>query len=255
MPEPSPDSAPPAGPAPRTVPHAALARTLDVAEEPPAAGPARGPRAQLTADGPPDADEIASQVTGLWGEELEQAHPRMTLKGRPGQTVAGGSSLVIQSRAFRSLQETPAFPGTASRADYDLISLLGEGGMGVVYQARQASVDRTVAIKMLKSGAAGDQRQRQKFLSEAVITGDLDHPNIVPIYELGADDRGALFYSMKRVQGTPWEHKLLYLSQSENIEILMKVADAVAFAHARGVIHRDSEARKRDARRVRRSAA
>src|SRR5262249_22711236 len=70
-------------------------------------------------------------------------------------------------------------------------------------------------------------------------TGDLDHPNIVPIYELGTNENNALFYSMKRVQGTPWSDVIGTKSVNENLEILMKVADAVAFAHATGVIHRD----------------
>ena len=111
--------------------------------------------------------------------------------------------------------------------------------MGVVYSARQASIDRTVAIKMLKNDIASDDEQREKFLSEAVVTGDLDHPNIVPIYDLGSNETGALFYSMKRVQGTPWMSVIDRKSNAENIDILMKVADAVAFAHSRGVIHRD----------------
>ena len=111
--------------------------------------------------------------------------------------------------------------------------------MGVVYAARQASIDRTVAIKMLKTDIARDADQREKFLSEAVVTGDLDHPNIVPIYDLGSNETGALFYSMKRVQGTPWMSVIERKSNPENIDILMKVADAVAFAHSRGVIHRD----------------
>ena len=100
-------------------------------------------------------------------------------------------------------------------------------------------IDRTVAIKMLKNDIASDDDQREKFLSEAVVTGDLDHPNIVPIYDLGSNETGALFYSMKRVQGTPWMSVIDRKSNSENIDILMKVADAVAFAHSRGVIHRD----------------
>ncbi|HEX4413490.1 MAG TPA: serine/threonine-protein kinase, partial [Lacipirellulaceae bacterium] len=123
--------------------------------------------------------------------------------------------------------------------DYELLERIGEGGMGVVYTARQASIDRTVAIKMLKPDFAADIEQRQKFLSEAVVTGDLDHPNIVPIYDLGSNEAGALFYSMKRVRGTPWLDVLLHKSLPENLEILMKVADAVAFAHSRGVVHRD----------------
>ena len=71
--------------------------------------------------------------------------------------------------------------------------------------------------------------QRDKFLSEAVVTGDLDHPNIVPIYDLGTNESGALFYSMKRVQGTPWATVMAKKSLPENLDILMKVADAVGF--------------------------
>ncbi len=127
-----------------------------------------------------------------------------------------------------------------SRAsDYEILELLGEGGMGVVYAARQASIDRTVAVKMLKADMAKNKDHREKFLSEAVVTGDLDHPNIVPIYDLGANEAGALFYSMKRVVGTPWIKVLQQKSVAENVEILMKVADAIAFAHARGIVHRD----------------
>ena len=71
------------------------------------------------------------------------------------------------------------------------------------------------------------------------MTGDLEHPNIVPIYDLGADETGTLFYAMKRVKGTPWSKSIREKSFPENIEILMKVADAVAFAHSRDVVHRD----------------
>ena len=124
-------------------------------------------------------------------------------------------------------------------AEYELIKILGEGGMGIVYDAKQMSVDRSVAIKMLKAKTAGDEKQRQKFLAEAVVTGELDHPNIVPIYDVGTSDRGLLFYSMKKVKGTPWIKVVTKKPIPENLEILMKVSDAMAFAHSRGVIHRD----------------
>ncbi|MCA8995308.1 MAG: serine/threonine protein kinase, partial [Planctomycetaceae bacterium] len=80
---------------------------------------------------------------------------------------------------------------------------------------------------------------REKFLYEAHITGDLDHPNIVPIHELGANDDGTLFYAMKLVSGTPWQDVIRERSRKENLEILMKVADAISFAHSRNIIHRD----------------
>jgi WD40 repeat protein/serine/threonine protein kinase len=174
-------------------------------------------------------------VAKLWqGTYSPTCTPRTSLKGNEAFR-ARDSKLVIKHRALREVTEKTKHTG----ADYELLTLIGEGGMGVVYSARQASIDRNVAVKMLKPEIANHAEQREKFLSEAVVTGDLDHPNIVPIYDLGASEAGALFYSMKRVQGTPWMSVLEEKSLAENVEILMKVADAVAFAHSRGVVHRD----------------
>ncbi len=178
--------------------------------------------------------EDTERVAQLWkGTYADSTTPRTSLKKDSG-VRAKDSRLVIKKRALKESKGT-----VRTGADYELINLIGEGGMGVVYAARQASIDRTVAVKMLKPEMASHPEQREKFLSEAVVTGDLDHPNIVPIYDLGSSEAGALFYSMKRVQGTPWMNVLADKSLPENVEILMKVADAVAFAHNRGVIHRD----------------
>lgn len=138
-------------------------------------------------------------------------------------------------------------------SDYELVEVLGEGGMGTVYLARQTSLDRLVALKMVRPLAdakaeqlrqtgrleATENNRRNQFLSEAIVTGDLDHPNIVPIHDLALSDNKALFYAMKKVDGTPWSKAIMDKSQDENIEILLKVCDAIGFAHARGVIHRD----------------
>ena len=139
---------------------------------------------------------------------------------------------------------SPAFLPTPVRrpcraADYEIVGRLGQGGMGVVLAARQASVNRSVALKKISPAHATDPESRLKFLTEAVVTGDLEHPNIVPIYDVGKDESGLLFYSMKHVKGTPWDQVITQRSITENLEILMKVADAVAFAHSRNVVHRD----------------
>jgi hypothetical protein len=175
------------------------------------------------------------KFTQMWQGALTNAQltPGMTIKA-PAPGTGLPAELVIGRRALRHIGQQ-----STTRADYELLSLLGEGGVGVVHVARQTCIDRTVAVKMLRDELAADREQRHKFLSEAVVTGDLDHPNIVPIYELGADEAGRLYYSMKRVRGTPWIRVMAEKSQSENLEILMKVADAVAFSHSRGVIHRD----------------
>ncbi|HEX3599616.1 MAG TPA: protein kinase, partial [Lacipirellulaceae bacterium] len=161
---------------------------------------------------------------------------------RQHETITGfRSSLPVKSRYVREKRKAGSPPpkSAAEVPDYELLDIIGEGGMGVVYAAHQSSIARTVAVKMLKPSAKVREEQRDKFISEAVVTGELDHPNIVPIYDLGSNDAGALFYSMKRVRGTPWDRVIHQKQLDENLSILLRVADAVAFAHAGGVIHRD----------------
>ena len=124
-------------------------------------------------------------------------------------------------------------------ADYQIVNKLGEGAMGIVFSARQTTIDRVVAIKMAKPNFQQNEESRRRFLYEAQITADLDHSNIVPIHELGANESGMLFYSMKLVQGTGWNAVIRKKTREQNLEIFMKVADAIAFAHSKGVIHRD----------------
>lgn len=124
-------------------------------------------------------------------------------------------------------------------ADYQIVNKLGEGAMGIVFSARQTTIDRLVAIKMAKPSFQQNEESRRRFLYEAQITADLDHSNIVPIHELGANESGMLFYSMKLVQGTGWNAVIRKKTREQNLEIFMKVADAIAFAHSKGVIHRD----------------
>jgi len=188
---------------------------------------------------PDEARHLDSQ----WGGTIELgAKQGQTIRQR--ETITGfRSSLPVKSRYIREKRKTPDLsPAPKSLAevpDYELLDIIGEGGMGVVYAAHQSSIARTVAVKMLKPSAKVRDDQRDKFISEAVVTGELDHPNIVPIYDLGSNDQGALFYSMKRVRGTPWDKVIDQKPLDENLSILLRVADAVAFAHAGGVIHRD----------------
>ena len=182
-------------------------------------------------------EESLAELELIWGDSISgDEDPAMTLKDEQEQaqrSVAslGRSRLTISRRHFGDTAEQEGF------ADYELQEVLGEGGMGVVYSARQASVDRAIAVKMMKDGA-GDQ-QKSLFLAEAAVTGDLDHPNIVPIHDLGSNDRGDLFYAMKQVRGTSWKDTIDANSLDENVEILMRTCDAIAFAHAKGIVHRD----------------
>jgi WD40 repeat protein len=184
-----------------------------------------------------DELKLDSQWRGTFDHGTKQSQ---TIRQK--ETVTGfRSSLPVKSRYIREKRTSPGAPPSslAEVPDYELLDIIGEGGMGVVYAAHQSSIARTVAVKMLKPSAKVREDQRDKFISEAVVTGELDHPNIVPIYDLGSNEQGALFYSMKRVRGTPWDKVIDHKQLDENLSILLRVADAVAFAHAGGVIHRD----------------
>ncbi len=121
-------------------------------------------------------------------------------------------------------------------AEFELGALLGKGGMGQVLSAKQKSLQRTVAIKFLND-EGGDS---SLLLREAITTGRLEHPNIVPVHVLAKTAEGVPFFTMKRVEGTPWSDALKgKRSLVEHLEILQRVCDAMSFAHSRGVIHRD----------------
>jgi hypothetical protein len=142
----------------------------------------------------------------------------------------------------------PVASAAGEEAEFEVLRLIGRGGMGVVYAALQGSLRREVALKMVLQEHARTPGAAQRFLHEALVTGDLDHPNIVPVHNLGRDTEGNLYLAMKLVRGTPWD-RLLHANARDpaeaarslrgHLEILLKVCDAMAFAHTRGIVHRD----------------
>jgi len=129
--------------------------------------------------------------------------------------------------------------GKGCEAEYRLVGQLGSGGTGIVYQAHQRAIDREVAIKVLRDHLAVDPTSRDRFLSEARVIGGLDHPNVIALHEVCVDQDGGLFYSMKRIDGASWDQQIKEKSVKENVQILTRVADAIRYAHSRGLIHRD----------------
>ena len=130
-------------------------------------------------------------------------------------------------------------PATRRFGDYELLEVLGAGGMGVVYRARQLSLDREVAIKFIAAGAA-DEFSIERFLAEARSAARLNHPNIVPVHEVGS--RGGLHYfSMQLVTGTHLGKRLAQgpLAEREAIDLLLPLCDALDYAHRLGVLHLD----------------
>ena len=131
-------------------------------------------------------------------------------------------------------------PGTVV-GNYELLEVIGRGGMGVVYKARQRSLDRVVALKMILEGQLADQSSVERFYEEARSAATLDHPNIVPIYEIDRQD-GHHYFTMAFVEGTSLRVLATggrLRAPGEVAAILAAVAEAVQFAHDKGIIHRD----------------
>lgn len=137
-----------------------------------------------------------------------------------------------------------------SQETHQVNGTLGEGGMGLVLKARDPRVQRSVAMKVLRSGNEFSSEKLLRFVGEAQLTGQLEHPNIVPVYQLGISPDGQVFYTMKHVKGQTLEDVLKKLRQGDTdtcrqfplsalVTVFLKVADALAFAHSHGVIHRD----------------
>ena len=124
--------------------------------------------------------------------------------------------------------------------DYELREELGRGGMGVVYRAQQLSLGREVAVKMILRGQLASKADRERFEAEAQAAAKLDHPGIVPVYEVG-ELEGRPYFSMKNVRGTTLAQLLAEgpLPPREAARMLARVARAIHFAHMRGVLHRD----------------
>ena len=128
---------------------------------------------------------------------------------------------------------------------------IARGGMGsILLEADDCKLGRTVAVKIILSELSADHAQRQRFVQEAAVLAKLAHPNIVPVYDIGRDEEGQLYYSMKLVKGRTLQAILTDLRKEASetlrqytlahlLTIFRKVCDAMAFAHSKGIIHRD----------------
>ncbi len=204
-----------------------------------------GPAGELkrtpeNASGSPSSEHGTTirDARALWGGAVSpESSLSKTIRARAAQARLTRVSKL--QPPVRRIAEAEPGKEALEESDFALIGLLGEGSMGMVFSARQESLDREIAIKMIQSEAATDSEARSKFLAEAMVTGELEHPNMVPIHDFGGTPEGTLFYAMKQVRGTSWDNVIREKSLEDNLAVFLSVCDAVAFAHDKGVIHRD----------------
>jgi WD40 repeat protein len=206
----------------------AYLRALDAGEAP--------DREELLRAHPDLADELRSffadeDCVARLARSLRPAGRRQGLCGAETVGTAENGSSPARVREF---------------GDYELLDEIARGGMGVVFRARQRSLNRLVALKMILSGQFASEAEVQRFRREAEAAASLDHPNIVPIYEVG-EHEGQQYYSMKLVEGGSLsavaaggsEPRAGRAGQRRAARLASQVARAVHYAHQRGILHRD----------------
>jgi WD40 repeat protein len=226
-----------------------------------------------------EQDRFHRLVAPLRPESTEPDGSFIVLTGGPGDTIAGdagaGATLLHESNAGVTVTRDRVSAGTQPRrrpvvppgptqdspspvhaggerddlppgikvryfGDYALLDPLGRGGMGVVYRARQRSLNRLVALKMIRAGRFASASELRRFHNEAEAIATLDHPHIVPIYEVG-EHRHRHFFSMKLIEGGSLADRLADYAANPRAaaKLVATAARAVHHAHQRGILHRD----------------
>jgi serine/threonine protein kinase len=121
---------------------------------------------------------------------------------------------------------------------FSVIGLLGQGGMGVVDEVRQTSCDRVVALKRLRTDVRLRDGETQ-LLVEAAVTASLEHPCIPAVYDIGLTEQRIPFYVMRKLSGQPWSQRMPAMTLADNLQVLLRISEAVDYAHGQGVLHRD----------------
>src|SRR5215469_13798521 len=190
-------------------------------------------RQEILARHPELAEELRSYFAGC--DEVE----RLGQLTGPGRRRQEETPALPHPRALpqtRGLEGAGTAHGEGRRVgDYELLEQIGQGGMGVIYRARQRSLPRLVALKMIRPDRLASPADVLRFRSEAEAAASLDHPNIAPIYEVG-EHEGEHYFSMKLIEGGSLAQQLPRLSADlqAGVGLLATVARAVHYAHQHG---------------------
>src|ERR1700758_5562273 len=197
---------------------------------------------------------FAQHDSAIYETDSDPVSTNTTTKSRVcakcGATVFADSprgfcSVCLFKTGLGSLDEDHASKQEPSRiqmefGDYELLEEIGRGGQGVAYRARQKSLNRTVALKVIGLGQWSSTPHLKRFRHEAEAAASLEHPQIVPIYEIG-EHEGSCFFSMKFVEGAQLDEvvRRTPMSIRQAAELIAKVARTVHYAHEHGILHRD----------------
>ncbi|MEC9005260.1 MAG: serine/threonine-protein kinase [Planctomycetota bacterium] len=221
----------------------------------------RDPKSQMAAEEAADLNSPSTETNKGSQPPLDETLPPSWIRDREEvelgldqdqAPVAGHASLVAAAPVAEDKPQVGAleeFYAGAPQADIDLPMQFGEyelleevarGGMGVVFRARQVNLDRQVALKMILTGKLADESDVQRFYSEASSAAALEHPGVVPVYEVG-EQNGQHFFSMGFVEGESLASLIGRnpLSPQKSAQMLLKISEAIVYAHGEGVIHRD----------------
>jgi eukaryotic-like serine/threonine-protein kinase len=186
---------------------------------------------------------LAVELADFFAVQDEIHHMAVPLRAvvSDGRTGRDQSELNPIEHLFMASAVASSGPEESLRfGDYELQGVIARGGMGVVFRARQRSLNRLVAVKVIRDGARASADDARRFRNEAEAVAHLDHPHIVPIHEVG-EERGCSFFSMKIVEGGNLAERLeeYYGDPRAAAALVSTVARAVQHAHERGILHRD----------------
>jgi WD40 repeat protein/serine/threonine protein kinase len=172
----------------------------------------------------------------------------------PAQTPGGASDRSTMETTDYSASASDVIASRSPTRRYTVLGRVAQGGMGVIFKVWDGSLHRPLAMKVIRGqdhvGAAGpapvNRQALGRFLREAEVTGQLDHPGIVPVHEIGTDEHGRVYFTMRLVEGESLDSVLDKMSHGDAtwtktrvVDVLVKICDTLAFAHSRGVVHRD----------------